>query len=60
MKGATFGFLSLVQVHAAPAQRPTMGFRSVTLHASAVAEAAERFMHERLTRKRRQQLTRVG
>ena len=60
MKGTALGFLSLVQVHAAPTQRPTMGFRGASLHASAIAEAAERFLHERLSRKRRQQFTRVG
>jgi hypothetical protein len=60
MKGTTLGFLSLVQVHAAPAQRPSMGFRAVSLHASSIAEAAERFLHERLSQKRRQQFTRVG
>jgi hypothetical protein len=56
----TFRFQKLVQVHAAPTQRPAIGFRELTLHASAVAEAAERFLHERLARKRQHQISRAG
>jgi hypothetical protein len=47
----SFNFRSLVQVYAAPPQKPVLGFRELSLHASAVAEAAERFLHERFLRR---------
>jgi hypothetical protein len=53
-----FGFRSYVQVAAGPVQKRCAGFRALTLHASAVAEAAERFLREELMRKRQRMFAR--
>jgi hypothetical protein len=47
-----FSFRTYISVWAAPAQRPCIGLRAAALHASAVAEAAEHFLHGQLQRKR--------
>jgi hypothetical protein len=54
--GMKFVFRSHVQVSAGPVQRPVLGFRGSSLHAAAVAEAAERFIREQLSRKRERTL----
>jgi hypothetical protein len=52
----TFDFRSQMRAHAAPTQKPAHGFRALSLHASDIAEAAERFIREQLTRKRERTL----
>ena len=47
-----FEFRSHVRLCAGPVQRPALGIRGARIHAMAAAEAAERFIHERLLRKR--------
>lgn len=47
-----FEFRSHVQLCVGPAVKPALGIRGARLHALAVADAAERFIHERLLRKR--------
>jgi hypothetical protein len=49
-------FRSQVQASAGPVQKHAVGFRALSLHASAVAEAAERFIQEQLSRKRERTL----
>jgi hypothetical protein len=47
-----FEFRSQVQFTTGPIQKSTSGIRGVSVHASAIADAAERFVRERLLRKR--------
>jgi hypothetical protein len=47
-----FEFRSQMQLNAGPVHKPAIGFRAVAMHATAIAEAAERFMREQLLRKR--------
>jgi len=51
-----FEFRSQVQAVAGPTQKQAMGFRTGSLHISSVAEAAERFIRDGLTRKRGHEL----
>ena len=52
MKNMQFRFLSIIQVAASPMQKPTAGYRELTMHGSAVSEATDRFLQHRLARKR--------
>lgn len=51
-----FVFRTQVQVCATPVHKPAHGFRAASMHASEIAEAAERFMREQLSRKRERTL----
>jgi hypothetical protein len=47
-----FEFRSHVQVCAGPTQKPSLGIRGARVHAASIADAAQRFIHEQLLRKR--------
>jgi len=53
-----FLFRANMQLCAGPTQKPAAGFRATSLHASSIAEAAERFMRDQLSRKRDKTLCR--
>ena len=48
----SFVFRFYMQVSDSPVQRPAHGFRALSLHALPIAESAERFLDQRLRRKR--------
>ena len=47
-----FVFRWHMQLNAGPIRQPGRGLRETALHAGAIAEAADRFVRERLCRKR--------
>jgi hypothetical protein len=47
-----FLFRANMQLCAGPMQKHGVGFRSTSLHVSSIAEAAERFLRDQLSRKR--------
>ena len=51
-----FVFRWNMQMNAAPRRRPYGGFRESACHVEAIADAAERFVRERLIRKRARSL----
>jgi hypothetical protein len=51
-----FVFRWNMQMNAAPRRRPYGGFRESACHVEAIADAAERFVRERLVRKRARSL----
>jgi hypothetical protein len=53
-----FVFRWHMQLNAAPMRQPGHGIRETALHAGAIAEAADRFVRERLWRKRARTLCR--
>ena len=48
----SFVFRFYIQGSDSPVQRQAQGFRALTLHAAPIAESAERFLDQRLRRKR--------
>jgi hypothetical protein len=53
-----FLFRANMQLCAGPVQKQAAGFRNNSLHVSSIAEAAERFMRDQLSRKREKTLQR--
>jgi len=53
-----FVFRWNMQVNAEPVRKRAGGFREIALHAGSIADAAERLVRERLTRKRLRTLCR--
>jgi hypothetical protein len=51
----TFQFRYALRACAGPTQKEAVGLRQVSLHASNVVEAADRFLRAQLERKRRKQ-----
>ena len=47
-----FVFRWHMQLNAGPIRQPGRGLRDTALHSGAIAEAADRFVRERLSRKR--------
>ena len=53
-----FLFRANMQLYAGPMHKQAVGFRSTSMHASSIVEAAERFMRDQLSRKRDKTLQR--